>query len=219
MAKKAEAAKVDDGDRTPRWEFKADYLEACNCDFGCPCNFNGYPTDGFCEAAVAYHIREGRYGRTKLAGQDVVCVYGWPHAIHRGGGTMRLYISDTAAPEQREALVRIFSGKAQGTGPFAVFAGTITTIEDPVFTPIEMHVDGRRSHYRVPNACEVALAPHTDPVSGAVQDVRVNLPKGFIFRTAQAARTLVMKVLGAGALSFDHSGKNAFFARVEFRGP
>jgi hypothetical protein len=24
----------------PTWHFKADYVEACNCDFGCPCNFN-----------------------------------------------------------------------------------------------------------------------------------------------------------------------------------
>jgi len=49
--------------------------------------------------------------------------------------------------------------------------------------------------------------------------VRVNLPKGFIFRSAQAARTLVMKILGTGALSFDHAGRNAFYARLDFQGP
>jgi len=218
MAKTAKAT-TDAGEKIPRWEFKADYVESCNCDFGCPCNFNGFPTDGHCEAAVGYHIREGRYGRTKLEGTDVVAVYGWPSAIHRGGGTMRLYVGDAATPEQREALVRIFSGRAKGSGPFAVFAGTVATEEEPVFAPIEMHIDGRRSRFHIPNACEVALAPHTNPVSGEVQDVRLHLPKGFIFRTAQAARSLVMKVLGAGPLSFDHSGKNAFFARVEFQGP
>jgi predicted metal-binding membrane protein len=31
--------------------------------------------------------------------------------------------------------------------------------------------------------------------------------------------TLVMKLLGTGPLSFDHSGQNAFFARLEFAGP
>jgi hypothetical protein len=65
----------------------------------------------------------------------------------------------------------------------------------------------------------VALAPFTNPVSGEVQDIRVNMPKGFIFKTALAARTLVMKLLGTGRLSFDHSGQNAFFARLEFAGP
>ena len=52
-----------------------------------------------------------------------------------------------------------------------------------------------------------------------LQDVRVNMPKGFIFKSAQAARTLVMKLFGAGSLSFDHSGQNAFYARLEFAGP
>ena len=198
---------------------KVDYIEGCNCEFGCPCNFSGYPSGGFCEALVGYHIREGRYGTTKLDGLDVVYAAAWPKAIHQGGGTLRLYCSESASAPQRDALVRIFSGKAKGSGPFELFANTMADIQTPVFTAIEMHIDGRRSSFRVPNVCEVALAPHTNPVSGEVHDVRLNLPKGFIFRNAQAAKSLVMKILGTGALSFDHSGQNAFFARLEFQGP
>ena len=215
MAKKT--AKTDGA--TPRWHMRFDYVESCNCEYGCPCNFSGYPSDGFCEALVGYHIRDGRYGRVALDGLDVVYVAAWPKAIHQGGGTMRLYLSERARPEQRDALVSIFSGRAKGNGPFELFAGTMARIEEPVAAPIEFHVDGRRSAFRVPGVLDVALAPHTNPVSGDVQDVRVHLPKGFIFRTAQAARTLVMKLLGAGPLSFDHSGRNAFFARLEFQGP
>lgn len=205
--------------RIPPWRMKVDYVESCNCDFGCPCNFNGYPTGGFCEALVAYHIREGRYGRVRLDGVDVVYAAAWPSAIHRGGGTMRLFVSEGATAEQRDAVVRIFSGRAEGNGPFALFAGTMAHVEEPAFVPVEMTIAGRQSAFRVPGVCDVALAPHTDPVSGAVQDVRLHLPKGFIFRTAQAARTLVMKLFGAGALSFEHSGRNAFYARLEFQGP
>jgi hypothetical protein len=215
----AKAKKKDESAKIPPWEIKTDYIETCNCDFGCPCNFSGFPTDGYCEALVAYHIREGRFGRTKLGGLDVVGAYAWPKAIHQGGGTMRLYISASASPEQRDGLVRIFSGRAAGSGPFALFAGTMAKMEEPVFTSIEMHVDGRRSRLRIPDVCEVALVPHTNPVSGEVQDVRLNLPKGFIFRSAQAARTMVMRLFGAGPLSFDHSGQNAFYARLEFAGP
>lgn len=161
----------------PRWQLRVDYVEACNCAFGCPCNFTGYPTNGFCEALVGYHVRDGRFGRTKLDGLDVIYAAAWPRAIHQGGGRLRLYVSDHATPEQRDALVRIFSGRAKGSGPFELFAGTMATI------------------------------------------VRVNMPKGFIFKSAQAARTLVMKLFGAGSLSFDHSGQNAFYARLEFAGP
>jgi hypothetical protein len=216
-------AKTKEKTATPsageRWHIKTDYIETCNCNFGCPCNFSGFPTDGFCEALVAYHVRQGHFGRTKLDGLDVIAAYAWPKAIHQGGGTMRLYVSETATLPQREALVRIFSGRAKGSGPFELFAGTMATIEDPVFAPVEIHVDGRRSTVRVPGALEIALAPFTNPVSGEVQDVRVNMPKGFIFRSAQAARTLVMKIFGAGTLSFDHAGQNAFYARLEFQGP
>jgi hypothetical protein len=186
MAKaKRGAATAAAQDQIPRWELQADYVESCNCDFGCPCNFSGYPTDGYCEAVVGYHVRKGRFGKTRLDGLDVIYAVAWPKAI----------------------------------GPFELFAGTLASVEEPVFAPIEMIIDGRKSAFRVPGHVEVALAPFTNPVSGEVQDVRLSLPKGFIFRSAQAARTLVMKLFGAGRLSFDHSGRNAFFARLEFAGP
>jgi hypothetical protein len=211
--------KASAGDKIPRWELQVDYVETCNCDFACPCNFSGYPTGGFCEALVAYHIKKGRFGKIRLDGLDVIYAAAWPKAIHQGGGTLRLYISEGSSPEQREPLIHIFSGKAMGNGPFELFAGTMATVEEPVFAPIEMTIAGRRSAFRVPGHLDVALAPHTNPVSGEVQDVRVTMPKGFIFRTAQAARTVVMKLLGVGTLSFDHSGQNAFCARLEFAGP
>jgi hypothetical protein len=30
----------------PSWNMKADYVETCNCEYGCPCNFSGFPTYG-----------------------------------------------------------------------------------------------------------------------------------------------------------------------------
>ena len=40
---------------TPQWSIECDYMESCNCDFGCTCNFSGIPTGGRCEALVGYH--------------------------------------------------------------------------------------------------------------------------------------------------------------------
>ena len=130
MAKKTEQTE----EKIPRWELKVDYVESCNCTFGCPCNFIGYPTDGHCEALVGYHVRQGRFGRTKLDGLDVIYAAAWPRAIHQGGGTMRLYVSESATPEQRDALVEIFAGRAKGSGPFELFASTMADIQEPVFT-------------------------------------------------------------------------------------
>ena len=46
----------------PSWHLKADYVETCNCDYGCPCNFDSFPTYGFCRSLVLYHIQDGNFG-------------------------------------------------------------------------------------------------------------------------------------------------------------
>jgi hypothetical protein len=101
----------------PEWTFKADYIETCNCDYGCPCNFNGFPSNGFCSALVGYHIRQGNYGSVKLDNLDVVDVYSWPKAIHEGNGTHQIFITNkTREQEQKDAIIKIFTGKAKGNG-------------------------------------------------------------------------------------------------------
>jgi hypothetical protein len=193
-------------------------MESCNCDFGCPCNFNGFPSGGRCEALVGYHIRQGHYGAVSLDGLDFIQALSWPRAIHEGNGTGLLYIAERASADQRAALVEIGYGRAGGNGPFAIFATTFRQTLAPQFVPIEMTVDGKRSHFAVRDLLEVRLTPHLDPVSGAEQDVQINLPSGFIWKTAQAVKTMAMRILSP-ALNFDYSGKNAFYSVVEFNGP
>ena len=48
--------------KNPAWTFKKDYIETCNCDIDCLCNFNGFPSSGFCSALVLFHIRSGNNG-------------------------------------------------------------------------------------------------------------------------------------------------------------
>jgi hypothetical protein len=55
----------------PNWNLKIDYVEACNCDYGCPCNFNGFHIR-LLQALVLYHIRNRSYGDIKLDGIDVI---------------------------------------------------------------------------------------------------------------------------------------------------
>ena len=42
-----------------KWTYTAEMINACNCDWGCPCNFNAKPTNGSCEGAYGIHITEG----------------------------------------------------------------------------------------------------------------------------------------------------------------
>ena len=72
---------------TPSWSIECDYMESCNCDFGCTCNFSGIPTAGRCEALVGYHVRKGNFGNVSLDGLDFIYAASWPRAIHQGDGT------------------------------------------------------------------------------------------------------------------------------------
>ncbi len=57
------------------WEIKARSLGTCNCDWGCPCQFNALPTHGNCEAAVGFQIDEGHFGDVKLDGLRAAGLY------------------------------------------------------------------------------------------------------------------------------------------------
>ena len=65
---------------------------------------------------------------------------------------------------------------------------------------------------------EVQVENFVNPVTGEEQDTKIQMPKGFIFKVADAAKTKIMRILTPN-LNFDHSGKNAFYTTVEFKGP
>ena len=205
-------------EQIPKWSFKADYIETCNCDYGCPCNFNGFPTYGFCRALVLQSIKSGNYGNVKLGGVDVIFAASWPKAIHEGGGTAQLFISKQATPDQREAVVKIFSGQAKGNGPFALFAGTLKYVLEPQFVDIKKKIDGKKSSFSVAGVMDVEVESFKNPVTGEEQDTKIQMPKGFIFQLADTCKSKLMKI-STPNLNFDDSGKNAFFAQVGYSGP
>ena len=202
----------------PKWDIKADYVETCNCDYGCPCNFSGFPTYGFCRALVLYHIRTGSYGNVKLDGLDAVFAGSWPKAIHEGNGTVQFYITKKADEGQRKAIVSIFKGEAKGDGPFAIFATTVKYYLDPQFVDLKVKIDGKKSSFSVPDIMDVQVESFKNPVTGEEQDTRIELPQGFIWKIAHAAKTKIMRITTAG-LNFDDSGKNAFYSVVQHKGP
>lgn len=51
-----------------KWVFDADYLQACNCDYGCPCEFAAPPTPGFCHGIGVWKIQRGKYDDLSLDG-------------------------------------------------------------------------------------------------------------------------------------------------------
>lgn len=207
-----------DSAQIPKWNMKADYIETCNCDFGCPCNFSGFPTYGFCRAVNLFHIVEGHFGNVDLRGIDVVFAASWPKAIHEGNGTCQLFITKDTTRDQRDAILAIFSGQARGNGPYAIFAPTFKYVLEPQFVDIVTKIDGRKSTFSIPGIIDVQLESFRNPVTGEEQDTKLEIPKGFIFQLADCAKSKVMKIL-TPSLNFDESGKNAFYAAVHHKGP
>lgn len=109
-----------------KWRFEADYFTACNCDWGCPCNFNARPTEGRCMGWGAWNIVSGRYGATDLGGTRFALYYKFPGAVEHGEGTACAYVDSGATTDQKHALEIIGTGKAGG-GIFQLFGEQLVT--------------------------------------------------------------------------------------------
>src|SRR5256885_16509860 len=83
-----------------KWSLEADYIQACNCDYGCPCEFEAPPTQGYCEGLGAYRISRGRFGDLALDGLGLCFVLHFPKAMHLGNGTVGWYFDERANPQQ-----------------------------------------------------------------------------------------------------------------------
>ena len=176
--------------RTP-WRIVADETATCNCAWGCPCQFNALPTHGRCEALVAVRIREGHYGSTKLDGLTFAAAYWWPKAVHEGNGIVQLAIDEKATAEQRDALLKITSGK-EGCTLFEIFAAVVSTALDPIFAPIQLSSDRERrvADLKVPGLGEFRVEPIKNPVTGEEHRALIKLPNGFEYKEAEMGNCL-----------------------------
>ena len=198
------------------WRISGPELATCNCDWGCPCQFNGLPTHGNCRAAVAMRIDQGHFGDVPLSGLTWVGMFAWPAAIHQGGGEALPVVDARADERQREALLTILSGQQAepGSGMFNVFASVISTFHEPLFQPIDFEVDLKRrtGRFAVAGVIEAAGEPIRNPLSGEELDVSVRMPRGFEFREAAFASSAVH----AGAkIPLDWGRGHAHFAMID----
>ena len=198
-----------------KWYINGDYMLGCNCDYGCPCNFNAPPTKGFCEGAIGFLIEDGAYNGVSLNGLSAFIGVKWPGAIHEGNGTASIYIDEKALPEQRDALIKIISGEAGGQ-PFEILASTFTDIIGPKFVPIEVKVAGKNTEVTVSNHVRMAFESIRNPVTGDETDPKVILPKGFIFTKGDQYSLKEFWVKEGPNLDMTLDGKCAELAKVQW---
>jgi hypothetical protein len=174
------------------WEIEAREFANCNCDMGCPCQFNALPTHGDCQAFVGLDVTRGTFGDVKLDGLRAVGIMKWPGPIHLGKGQAFMIVDERANEAQRQALLTILSGgeTAPGATVFSVFASTLEKAFDPVFKKIDLSIDvnGRLGRVSVDGLIEATGEPIRNPVTGAEHRVRIDIINGFEYELAEVGQ-------------------------------
>ena len=197
-----------------KWEMEADYLQACSCDYGCPCEFEAPPTQGFCEALGAWRINRGHYGDVSLDGLALAFAARWPEALHLGNGTMIAFIDEKADEKQRDALVQIASGQAGGN-PFEIIASILSKV-DVQFSSIEINIDGKNSSAKIGSNASMAFEPIKNPVTGDAESVRIEHETGFLFKGADVVSNKECRSSLGGPLDFSWPNKAGFVTQVKY---
>lgn len=202
---------------TTEWVLKGTEYGNCNCDYGCPCQFNGRPSsaDGSCRFASFTQIDEGRYGDVHLDGLRFAWVGGWPGAVHEGNGEMQLIIDERGDDSQREAIRRIFLNEDTDElkTHYAIFCAMCTTIHDPIVAPIRIEGDmeARRFRGEVPGIVTAEVEPVRNPVTGKEHRAQIVLPEGF---GATLMETASGTVRARGAVDLDFANTFAGITRL-----
>jgi len=197
---------------TERWKLSGQVLVACNCDWGCPCNFNARPTKGKCEGGWSWHVEQGSFGDVPLDGLNLSVFVNWPGAIHEGDGEALILIDERADERQRAALQTLVGGKVGG--PWGVLGWTWPTVHGPYFVAYDLTFDGVRTHVRAGDALVVEDGPIRNPVSGAEAYPGVLLPQGIIVKRADLGASTRFRV--SRGIEFDHTGQYLAVGAFEY---
>ena len=197
-----------------KWTMEADYLQACNCDYGCPCEFQAPPTQGYCDGIGAWRINQGTYGDVSLNGLGLGFVLRSKAALHEGDITLALFVDEKATQQQRDALIQIASGQAGGM-PFEIIASLVSNLVGPEFVPFQFDLKGRNSAAKMGDGVSMAFEPVKNPVTGEPEGIRIDHDTGFLFKGADVVSAKECRA-SVGPLNFSWPDKAGFVTKVSY---
>jgi hypothetical protein len=171
------------------WYIEGVEFGSCNCDYGCPCQFESRPTRGDCRGFEVLRVDAGHFGDVPLAGLRAAMLYAWPGPIYEGNGEMQAVIDVRADPRQRHALETVLYGGEtnEGATHWWVYRAMSSTVHPPLFAPIELdvNVEARTARVVIPGILESTGRPIRSPATGAEHRVRIDIPNGIEFEIAE----------------------------------
>lgn len=196
------------------WKLDGTYFETCNCEVACPCVFLSPPTEGDCTVLLCWHIERGNFGDTALDELNVALAVHSPGKMHDGNWKAALYLDDKAAPDQNEALTRIFGGQAGGHP--AMLGSHIGEVLGISTVTIDYRADGKKRSVTVGDVAEAEIEAMSG--QGGAEITIANHPlciaPGY---PAVAARSKKHRYKDYG-LHWEISEKNGFFSPFTYQG-
>ena len=192
-------------------QLNGNVLVACNCDWGCPCNFNARPSRGKCEGGWIWVIGQGHVENTPVDGLGVALFADWPGAIHEGGGRAACYIDERADDAQRAALTRVLRGELGG--PWGLFTKTYA-LAGPELARFDVTMAEHGSRAAIGDFVELELQAIRNPVTHVEVHPEVVLPEGLVVKRGSMAASKVFRV--RGGVQYDHSGQYAAFGSFAY---
>jgi hypothetical protein len=199
----------------PSWRLKGQVLVACNCDYGCPCNFNALPSHGKCEGGWTWHVEQGSFDGVPLDGLNFSIYVNWPGAIHEGHGEGVFLVDERADARQRDAIANLIRGDVGG--PWGVLAWTWPTLHGPTVVPYDIEVNGIASRVKAGDVLELESRTIRNPVNGAEVHPGVVLPEGIIVKRADLGCSKLFRLRERVAM--DHTGQYTAVGPFEYAFP
>jgi hypothetical protein len=203
-----------------KWWMSGATFGPCNCDWGCPCNFDAPPSYGYCDGVYVWSVRQGRYGDTPLDRLAFAWAAHSPGALHEGNLTAVLLVDERASEDQRAALETLWRSGRSGL-PFDIFASVTSTWLDTVFAPFDIGLDGIRTRATIAGGeiFELVQARVRNPVTGAEEELYLDKPTGFTSTRSELGMSQVARFSLNGFALDDMSGKYAEYADFDYAGP
>jgi len=200
------------------WLLEGEWFKNCNCDPGCPCDFNQPPTHANCEGMAAMRITKGHVDDVDLSGLCWAGTVWWPGRMDEGNGKMQLLIDERADAVQREALVRALT-EGEGDTLMDILRAVCPTVEEVLYVPFEWEFDlaSRRGRMKAGDVLDTeveTLRGFGDPPPP--YQILVTIPNGFEYtgdgKSAETALATSLRV--NGAFGFEHENCHSSMALV-----
>ncbi|MBM3814079.1 MAG: DUF1326 domain-containing protein [Acidimicrobiia bacterium] len=200
-----------------QWKIRGENMSSCNCDWGCPCQFNAHPTHGTCEAIVGFRIAEGHFGDVDLSGVLFAAAAKWPGPLHEGNGTILLVADNKCTPAQIDSLLQLASGKNGGSF-FEIISAVCPNVLEPKVAAITFQADRdkRTGTLHVDGVGHSKVEPIKNPVTGEEHRARINLPNGFEYETAEVGNTVHFTVTSPDAMKMEYSNCHAHLCEINW---